>query len=168
MKLSKLLEAIEPITANYLNTGSSDQQAKNGAQKCHVPSPLPNDSPPDSDIGSIHYRAQEVQPGGMFVAIEGQTADGHDFMHQALKRGAVAIVTQKEPPQPFLNEISAVPQKVRPIVIRVTDTRVALADLAARFFGHPSRDMTLVGITGTNGKTTVAYLIESILLAGRF
>jgi len=168
VKLSKLLEAIEPITANYLNTGSSDQRAKNGAQKCHVPSPLPNDSPPDSDIGSIHYRAQEVQPGGMFVAIEGQTADGHDFMHQALKRGAVAIVTQKEPPQPFLNEISAVPQKVRPIIIRVPDTRVALADLAARFFGHPSRDMTLVGITGTNGKTTIAYLIESILLQAGF
>ncbi|MBW2492205.1 MAG: hypothetical protein JRE65_13770, partial [Deltaproteobacteria bacterium] len=59
---------------------------------------------PDSDIGSIHYRAQEVQPGGMFVAIEGQTADGHDFMHQAFKRGAAAIVSQKEPPQPFLND----------------------------------------------------------------
>ena len=168
MKLSKLLEAIEPITANWLNTDSSDQRAKNGAEKRHMPSPLPNDSPSDSDIGSIHYRAQEVQPGGMFVAIEGQTADGHDFMHQALKRGAAAIVTQKEPPQPFLNEFRAASPKTRPIIIRVPNTRIALADLAARFFGHPSQSMTLIGITGTNGKTTVAYLIESILLQAGF
>ena len=123
---------------------------------------------PDSDIGSIHYRAQEVQSGGMFVAIEGQTADGHDFMHQALKRGAAAIITQKEPPQPFLNEFRAASPKSRPIIIRVSNTRIALADLAARFFGHPSQGMTLVGITGTNGKTTVAYLIESILLQAGF
>jgi len=123
---------------------------------------------PDSDIGSIHYRAQEVQPGGMFVAIIGQRADGHDFMHQALKRGAAAIITQKEPPQPFLNEIRAASLKMRPIIIRVPNTRQALADLAACFFGHPSQDMILVGITGTNGKTTVAYLIESILLQAGF
>jgi UDP-N-acetylmuramyl-tripeptide synthetase len=168
VKLSKLLEAIEPITANWLNTGSCDQREKNGAEKRHVPSLLPNDSPPDSDIGSIHYRAQEVQPGGMFVAIEGQTADGHDFMHQALKRGAAAIVTQKEPPQPFLNEFRAASPKNRPIIIRVPNTRIALADLAACFFGHPSQSMTLIGITGTNGKTTVAYLIESILLQAGF
>ena len=142
MKLSKLLEAIEPITANRLNTSSTDQRVKNDAENGHAPSPAPNDSLPDSDIGSIHYRAQEVQPGGMFVAIEGQTADGHDFMHQALKRGAVAIIAQKEPPQPFLNEISAASPKSRLIVIQVPNTRVALADLAARFFGHPSQDMS--------------------------
>jgi len=168
VKLSKLLEAIEPIPANWLNTDSSDQGAKNGVEKGHMPSPLSNDSPPDPDIGSIHYRAQEVQPGGMFVAIEGQTADGHDFMHQALKRGAAAIIAQKEPPQPFLNDISAASPKNRPIIIRVPNTRIALADLAARFFGHPSQGMILIGITGTNGKTTVAYLIESILLQAGF
>ncbi len=117
----------------------------------------------DSVIESIHYRAQEVQPGGMFVAIEGQRADGHDFMHQALKRGAAAIIAQKEPPQPFLDEIRDASSKSRPTVIQVPSTRQALADLAACFFGHPSQDMILIGITGTNGKTTVAYLIESIL-----
>ncbi len=168
MKLSKLLEAIEPIAANRLNTSSSDQRVKNDAENGHSPSPASDDSLLVSDIGSIHYRAQEVQPGGMFVAIVGQTADGHDFMPQALKRGAAAIIAQKEPPQPFLNEVSSVPPKSRPIVIRVADTRAALADLAARFFGRPSQDMTLVGITGTNGKTTVAYLIESILLQAGF
>ena len=168
MKLSKLLEAIEPITADRLNPGSGGQRSENGAETNHVPSPLPNDSPLDSEIGSIHYRAQEVQPGGMFVAIEGQTADGHDYMHQALKRGALAFIAQKEPPQPFLNEIRAASPKSRSIVIQVANTRIALADLAACFFGHPSRGLTLIGITGTNGKTTVAYLIESILLQADF
>ena len=96
MKLSKLLEAIEPITADRLNTGSGGQESKNGAEIYQVPTPLPEDNPLDSEIGSIHYRAQEVQPGGMFVAIEGQTADGHDYMRQALKRGALAFIAQRE------------------------------------------------------------------------
>ena len=149
MKLSKLLEVIEPIALG----------AKGKAHSAKRHADLPN-----TDIGSIHYRAQEVQPGGMFVAIEGQTADGHDFMHQALKRGAAAFITQKEPPQPFLDEFSAIAPENRPIIIRVSNTRKALADLAACFYGQPSQSMTLVGITGTNGKTTVAYLVESILL----
>jgi UDP-N-acetylmuramoyl-L-alanyl-D-glutamate--2,6-diaminopimelate ligase/murE/murF fusion protein len=118
----------------------------------------------DMDIESIHYRAQEVQPGGMFVAIKGQTADGHNFMHQALQKGAVAVVIQKEPPQPYLNQCLAQAVPTQPIIITVSDTRKAMADLAARFYGEPSENMTLIGITGTNGKTTVAYLIESILL----
>jgi len=118
----------------------------------------------DMDIESIHYRAQEVQPDGMFVAIKGQTADGHDFMHQALQKGAVAVVIQKEPPQPYLNQCLAQAVQTQPIIITVSDTRKAMADLAARFYGEPSENMTLIGITGTNGKTTVAYLIESILL----
>jgi UDP-N-acetylmuramyl-tripeptide synthetase len=165
VKLSKLLEAIEPIT---LGAECKAQSAKRNEIERHAPCAMRYADLPDSDIGSIHYRAQEVQPGGMFVAIEGQTADGHDFMHQALKRGAAAIVTQKEPPQPFLNELRAASPKNRPIIIRVPNTRIALADLAVRFFDHPSQRMTLIGITGTNGKTTVAYLIESILLQAGF
>ena len=165
MKLSKLLEAFEPIT---IGAESKAQSAKRDERERHAPCTMRYADLPDSEIGSIHYRAQEVQPGGLFVAIEGQTADGHDFIHQALKRGAAAVIAQKEPPQHFLKEISTAPPKNRPIVIRVPDTRIALADLAARFFGHPSQGMTLVGITGTNGKTTVAYLIESILLQAGF
>jgi len=161
VKLSKLLEAIEPIT---LGAERKTPSAKCGEEERHALGTVRDKDLPDSNIGSIHYRAQEVQPGGIFVAIEGQTADGHDFIHQALSRGAAAIITQKAPSQPFLNEISAATTKSRPTLIRVTNTRIALADLAAQFFNHPSRDMTLVGITGTNGKTTVAHLIESILL----
>ncbi|MGD8294005.1 MAG: UDP-N-acetylmuramoyl-L-alanyl-D-glutamate--2,6-diaminopimelate ligase [Desulfobacterales bacterium] len=158
MKLSKLVEAIGPVTLGTMQIGPER----------HAPGEIQYADRPDDDIRSIHYRAQEVQPGGIFVAIEGQIADGHDFMHQALERGATAIITQKEPPQPFLNKIGVTPENRSPIVIRVANTRAALADLAACFYGHPSRDMTMIGITGTNGKTTVAYIIESILLKAGF
>jgi len=168
VKLTALLKSIGTFRISTFGETCKSQNATCNETERHAPCAMHYADRPDSDIGSIHYRAQEVQPGGMFVAIEGQTADGHDFMHQALKRGAAAIITQKEPPQPFLNEFSAASPKSRPIIIRVPDTRKAMADLAARFFGHPSQDMTLVGITGTNGKTTVAYLIESILLQAGF
>jgi UDP-N-acetylmuramoyl-L-alanyl-D-glutamate--2,6-diaminopimelate ligase/murE/murF fusion protein len=168
VKLTTLLKAINTFREITLDAERKAQSAKRDEKERHALCAMRYADLSDSDIGSIHYRAQEVQPGGMFVAIEGQTADGHDFMHQALKRGAVAIIVQKEPPQPFLNEIKATSPKSRPIIIRVPNTRIALADLAAHFFGYPSQDITLIGITGTNGKTTVAYLIESILLKAGF
>ena len=168
MKLTTLLKAIGTFRICTLDAERSAQNAKSNEGERHAPCAMRHADLPDSDIGSIHYRAQEVQPGGIFVAVIGQAADGHDFMHQALKRGAAAIITQKEPPQPFLNEIRAGSPKTRPIIIRVPNTRQTLADLAACYFGHPSKDMILVGITGTNGKTTVAYLIESILLQAGF
>ena len=164
MKFLELLKAIDPISVNKIKAqgaGCATQGRKDQlATLCEMsPADLI-----DMDIESIHYRAQEVQSGGMFVALKGQTADGHDFMHQALQKGAVAVVIQKEPPQPYLNQCLAQAVQTQPIIIKVPDTRKAMADLAARFYGGPSENMTLIGITGTNGKTTVAYLVESILL----
>jgi UDP-N-acetylmuramyl-tripeptide synthetase len=104
----------------------------------------------EPEIRSIHYRSQEVMPGGLFVAIAGHAADGHDYIDDAIAKGAVAVVSQKE-----IN--------VKTPNIRVADTRRALADLAACFFDNPSERLTVIGITGTNGKTTSAYLLESIL-----
>jgi UDP-N-acetylmuramyl-tripeptide synthetase len=108
---------------------------------------------PDPDVNSLHSRAQNVKPGGLFVAIQGFAADGHDYIDRALANGAVAVVVQK-------------PVRLSPGVpaIEVADTRRALAALAARFYGHPSEKLVVVGITGTNGKTTTSYLIERILL----
>ncbi len=106
----------------------------------------------DPEISSIHYRAQQVQPGGIFVAIKGLTADGHDYIESAVARGASVVVVQAD---------IEVPEGVHTLV--ATDTRRALAALAAGFYGHPSRAMTVIGITGTNGKTTTSYLIERIL-----
>jgi UDP-N-acetylmuramoyl-L-alanyl-D-glutamate--2,6-diaminopimelate ligase len=104
----------------------------------------------DPEIKSIHYRAQDVQSGGLFVAIAGHAADGHDYVDQALQRGAVAVLSQKEITGKTIN-------------IRVAGTRQALADIAACFFDYPSQHLTIIGITGTNGKTTTAYLVESML-----
>ncbi len=104
----------------------------------------------ESRIGSIHYRAQDVEPGGVFVAIAGSAADGHDFIDEALSRGASAIVTQKE-------------TGIGVPALRVSDTRKALAMISAAFYGNPSEHLMLIAITGTNGKTTTAYIIEGIL-----
>jgi len=104
----------------------------------------------DVEIRSIHCRAQDVHTGGLFVAISGFTADGHDYVDQALALGAAAIVVERT------LERDAV-------VIEVNDSRRALARLSSEFYGRPSEHMVLVGITGTNGKTTTAYLIERIL-----
>ena len=102
------------------------------------------------EISSIHYRAQEVLPGGLFVAVKGIAADGHDFINMAIARGAKAIVTQK-------------PLDADSIIIEVENTRRALAQISSEFYHNPSEKLVLIGITGTNGKTTTACLIESIL-----
>jgi UDP-N-acetylmuramoyl-L-alanyl-D-glutamate--2,6-diaminopimelate ligase len=106
----------------------------------------------DPEIVSMHYRADTVLPGGLFVAIPGLAADGHDFIDQALGRGASAVIVQK-----------AVQKEG--IFIQVEDSRKALSALAARFYSYPSEKLTMIGITGTNGKTTTTYLIERMLNA---
>lgn len=111
----------------------------------------------DPEIVSIHYRAQAVQPGGLFVAVAGLSADGHDFIPQALENGAAAVVGQT----------GQCPRRPVPYA-QTRDSRAALAWIAARFYGHPSQKLCLIGITGTNGKTTTSFLIESLLEAAGF
>lgn len=113
------------------------------------------DISPDPDIGSVHYSARDVVPGGLFVAIPGHKADGHDFIDEATARGASAVVVQK-------------PVKKKSVIIEVGNTRKALGSIAAEYYGNPSRKLVLIGVTGTNGKTTITYLIESILTAAGF
>ncbi len=102
------------------------------------------------EVTALHYRSQDVQPGGVFVAMRGRSADGHDFIADARQRGALAVVTEK--PVPGAG-----------VVVTVPDTRWALAVLAAAFYGHPSEQLTVIAVTGTNGKTTTTYLVEGIL-----
>ncbi|HEY5936305.1 MAG TPA: UDP-N-acetylmuramoyl-L-alanyl-D-glutamate--2,6-diaminopimelate ligase [Kofleriaceae bacterium] len=102
---------------------------------------------------SVQNDSREIQPGDVFVAVRGIRADGHAFVPVALERGAAAIVVERELPD------VAVPQVV------VSDGSVALGLLVARSFGNPAQAMTLIGITGTNGKTTTTYIVESILRA---
>jgi UDP-N-acetylmuramoyl-L-alanyl-D-glutamate--2,6-diaminopimelate ligase len=105
------------------------------------------------DVRSIAYDSRKVAPGSLFVAIEGFHRDGHDFVADAVKRGAVAIVAQKK-----------IRSKV-PVAV-VADSRAALADLAAELFEHPTRKLKLVAVTGTDGKTTTVHLVSDVLEAG--
>ncbi|CEP69517.1 UDP-N-acetylmuramoylalanyl-D-glutamate-2,6-diaminopimelate ligase [Moorella glycerini] len=103
-------------------------------------------------LAGLHYDSRQVQPGFLFVAIKGFKTDGHLYINDALARGAVAVVLEEEVPLP-------------PGVawVRVGDSRRALGMLAARFYGYPSHRLRLIGVTGTNGKTTTTHLIQAVL-----
>jgi len=111
-------------------------------------------APPSVAITGIAHDSRRVEPGHVFVALRGQHADGTAFVAQAIARGAAAVVSQEAAPAD-----TVVPWA------QVSDARLALALLAVEVHGDPSRRMQVVGITGTNGKTTTAYLMASIFEA---
>ncbi len=113
----------------------------------------------DVEISGIAYDSRSVRPGSLFVALKGHTQDGHDFIRDAISKGAAAVISESA--FPFRG--SRHTEKVA--IIQVPDSRDALSRLAVRFFEMPFKTMNLIGITGTNGKTTTAYLLESILIA---
>ena len=108
----------------------------------------------DTTVTAVTYDSRQAGPGAVFVALRGVNADGASFAREALGRGAVAIVS----------EVSAPLDVTRPW-IQVPDARLSLAALAATLYDNPSEELTLVGITGTNGKTTTSYLLASIFEA---
>jgi UDP-N-acetylmuramoyl-L-alanyl-D-glutamate--2,6-diaminopimelate ligase len=112
------------------------------------------DAAGDRDVTAIAYDSRQVKPGAIFVALHGVHADGARFVPQAIANGAIAVVAESAP-----SASVTVPW------LQVPNARAALAELAAAFYGHPSEDLALVGITGTNGKTTTAYLLTSIFEA---
>jgi UDP-N-acetylmuramoyl-L-alanyl-D-glutamate--2,6-diaminopimelate ligase len=105
----------------------------------------------DRRITSLSYDSREVGPGSLFVAIRGSVVDGHSFIEQAIDRGAIVIVSE----EPGLTQ--------RATHIQVPDSRDALARLAAAFYSNPSRLLRMIGVTGTNGKTTTTFLIKHLL-----
>lgn len=107
---------------------------------------------PPVSVRGIADDSRRVQAGDCFVAVPGFKADARRFVAQAVERGAGLVVTEGEaPPLPGV------------ATVLVPSARVALGRLAGAYYGHPSRDLTLVGITGTNGKTTTSYLVEALL-----
>jgi UDP-N-acetylmuramoyl-L-alanyl-D-glutamate--2,6-diaminopimelate ligase len=111
--------------------------------------------PGDPEISSLAYDSRRVRDGTLFFCVPGHTSDGHEFAPAAVEAGAAALVTERELELP-------VPQVV------VGDARAVMAPLAARFFGDPTADLAVAGITGTNGKTTTAFLLREIVeAAGR-
>ncbi len=108
---------------------------------------------PQLSVTGISFDSRAVQPGNLFVCISGFESDGHDFAPMAIEKGAAVIVCEKD-----LRELGVT-------CIIVENARAVLAQIAANYYGHPERSFCLIGITGTNGKTTVTYLVKSVLEA---
>nr|MCR4807299.1 UDP-N-acetylmuramyl-tripeptide synthetase [Lachnospiraceae bacterium] len=106
----------------------------------------------DIDISEPVYDSRKISKGCLFVCIKGANFDGHDAAEEACKKGAAALITERDVDAP-----------ADACVIRVKDTRYAMAHIAASYNGYPSRKLKTIGITGTKGKTTTTYLIKSIL-----
>jgi UDP-N-acetylmuramoyl-L-alanyl-D-glutamate--2,6-diaminopimelate ligase len=106
----------------------------------------------DVEITGITYDSRRIRPGYLFVCIRGEHHDGHAYIPEAAAKGAVAVVIDKE---------TKVPGTLG--VVKVTDSRKALGDIAAAFYHNPSASMFCIGVTGTKGKTTTTYLIKSVL-----
>lgn len=137
MTLGVLLDAVSGREPFPGAQGTAVARARDGAQ-----------------VTSVAYDSRTVAPGAVFVALRGTHADGTPFAREAAMRGAVLVVSETAPPAGFPAEW-----------LQVADARLALAQLAAEFYGHPSQELALVGITGTNGKTTTSYLLAAIFEA---
>jgi len=133
MRLSRLMASLPPALAPVLVPGDGD-----------------------AVVRGISYDSRRVAPGDLFVALRGGAADGHDYLGEALRLGAVAVLVEALAPD--------LPLGGRPAVV-VRDARRALAPLACAFYGRPADEVRLLGVTGTNGKTSTTYLVESILAA---
>ena len=106
----------------------------------------------EADIGALCYDSRKAAPGSLFIAVRGNSVDGHDFVEKAEEQGVTAVLAECERP---------INSKV--IWIQVTDSRRAMSQLAAKFYGEPSLAMKVAGVTGTNGKTTTGFLLHHLL-----
>jgi UDP-N-acetylmuramoyl-L-alanyl-D-glutamate--2,6-diaminopimelate ligase len=107
---------------------------------------------PEVEISALAYRSSSVTPGTLFFCVRGFTSDGHDFAPDAVERGAVALVCER-------------PLGLGVPEVIVPDVRKAMPGVAARFFGEPTTELRVVGVTGTNGKTTTAFVVRALLEA---
>jgi len=106
------------------------------------------------EVTEITQDSRKAGEGAVFVAIRGTSADGHLFLHQVAKAGALALVVEDD---------TSIPADYKGAIVKVPSTRQALDQLAMRFFGNPADQLFCVGVTGTNGKTTITYMVEKIL-----
>ena len=107
----------------------------------------------DTDITKIEYDSRKAEKGSLFVCVTGLKTDGHIYAHKAVESGAVALICERN--------IEGIDKSVT--IIKVKDSRVTISAIADNFYDHPATKMTMIGVTGTNGKTTTTYLIKSVL-----
>ena len=105
-----------------------------------------------TEVAALEFDSRQVRPDAVFFAVDGMKMDGHQFIPQAIINGAAAVISERPAPEGFPRVWAEVPR-----------IRQYMAEMANHYYHHPSSQMRLVGVTGTNGKTTTAYLIHSIL-----
>ncbi|MUV39298.1 UDP-N-acetylmuramoyl-L-alanyl-D-glutamate--2,6-diaminopimelate ligase [Lentibacillus sp. JNUCC-1] len=110
----------------------------------------------DCNISSVTFDSRKVKPGSLFIAIDGFSVDGHRFIQSAVEQGAVAIIVEKD-----------VTLGTNTAIIKVPDSRKAMAMAAVHFFEDPAKNLNMIGVTGTNGKTSVTHFIKAILEANQ-
>ena len=106
----------------------------------------------DTEVRSVVYDSRKVEKGSLFVCIRGAVVDGHTFVNEVVEKGARVLVVE---------EPVNVPKEVT--VLQVSDTRYALALISCAWFDHPAKKLKTIGVTGTKGKTTTVYMVQSIL-----
>ena len=107
------------------------------------------------DIRGISIDSNQVQKDFLFIAVKGAHYDGHDFIYQAIERGACAVIAEE-------NKLKGPLFSDNVVLIKVEDSKKNIHKIASNYYRHPSRYLNIIGITGTNGKTTVSFLLEEI------
>ena len=119
----------------------------------------------DCEITGLSLDSRQVKPGGLFLACGGYRTQGHDYVEDAIRAGAAAVLWETEANISHSEKLLKFPPAVKTgvPVISVDCLREKVGEIAARFFGHPSRDMLVIGVTGTNGKTSCSQFIAQVL-----
>ena len=112
--------------------------------------PLEHRGSLDIEIGGVNIDSRIVAPGDLFIAVKGTQTDGHAYIEKALERGARAVLVSNPIPEGYSSDIT---------FVRVADTEDAVGKVATQFYGDPTSHLKLIGVTGTNGKTTIATLL---------